>query len=291
MKLVSHIFVAVSQACLRYTVDMNMNKTGLLFKNIFLTIVSLVSIFPFIWMIIGATNDSKDITMGKLTFGSSLLKNIGNAFEHADLWRAFLNSANLAITITVISLLICSIAGYAFVIYPSKGKDILFLALIASMMVPFAAKIIPMFRMFAQMKLLNNNLAIILPAIGTPFLIFFFKQNTHSFPLETIQAARVDGLSEYGIFFKIYMPMMKSTYAAAGIFAFMASWNNYMWPLIALQSNNKFTLPLTVSGLAADFSPDYGMIMVGIIISTIPTLIVFFLLQKSFVEGMVGSVK
>lgn len=268
-----------------------MNKTGLLFKNIFLTIVSLVSIFPFIWMIIGATNDSKDITMGKLTFGSSLLKNIGNAFEHADLWRAFLNSANLAITITVISLLICSIAGYAFVIYPSKGKDILFLALIASMMVPFAAKIIPMFRMFAQMKLLNNNLAIILPAIGTPFLIFFFKQNTHSFPLETIQAARVDGLSEYGIFFKIYMPMMKSTYAAAGIFAFMASWNNYMWPLIALQSNNKFTLPLTVSGLAADFSPDYGMIMVGIIISTIPTLIVFFLLQKSFVEGMVGSVK
>ncbi len=268
-----------------------MNKTGLLFKNIFLTIVSLVSIFPFIWMIIGATNDSKDITMGKLTVGSSLFKNIGNAFEHADLWRAFLNSANLAITITVISLLICSIAGYAFVIYPSKGKDILFLALIASMMVPFAAKIIPMFRMFAQMKLLNNNLAIILPAIGTPFLIFFFKQNTHSFPLETIQAARVDGLSEYGIFFKIYMPMMKSTYAAAGIFAFMASWNNYMWPLIALQSNNKFTLPLTVSGLAADFSPDYGMIMVGIIISTIPTLIVFFLLQKSFVEGMVGSVK
>lgn len=268
-----------------------MNKAGLVFKNIFLIIVSFVSIFPFIWMLIGASNDSKDITMGKLTFGSSLMKNINNAFAHADLWRAFLNSANLAIIITVISLLICSIAGYAFVIYPSKGKDILFLALIASMMVPFAAKIIPMFRMFAQMKLLNNNLAIILPAIGTPFLIFFFKQNTHSFPLETIQAARVDGLGEYRIFFRIYMPMMKSTYAAAGIFAFMASWNNYMWPLIALQSNSKFTLPLAVSNLAADFNPDYGMIMVGIIISTIPTLLVFFLLQKSFVEGMVGSVK
>ena len=85
--------------------------------------------------------------------------------------------------------------------------------------------------------------------------------------------------------------MMKSTYAAAAIFAFMASWNNYMWPLIALQSNDKFTLPLMVSNLASNFSPDYGMIMVGIVISTLPTILVFFLLQKSFVEGILGSVK
>lgn len=165
------------------------------------------------------------------------------------------------------------------------------MVLIASMMVPFAAKIIPMFRMFSEMKLLNSYWAIILPAIGAPFLIFFFKQNTHAFPQETIQAARVDGLNELQIFIRIFMPMMKSTYAAAGIFSFMASWNNYMWPLIALQSNSKFTLPLTVSNLAAGFTPDYGMVMVGIIISTVPTILVFFLLQNAFVEGMVGSVK
>ena len=242
-------------------------------------------------MLVGATNDSKDITMGKLTFGSSLVKNITNAFDKADLWQAFFNSAVLAIIITALSLLICSIAGYAFVIYPSRGKEILFMVLIASVMVPFAAKIIPMFRMFSDMKLLNSFWAIILPAIGAPFLIFFFKQNAESFPRETIQAARVDGCGEYQIFVRIFMPMMKSTYAAAGIFAFMASWNNYMWPLIALQSNSKFTLPLMVSNLAADFNPDYGMIMVGIILSTIPTIIVFFCLQKAFVEGMVGSVK
>ena len=229
--------------------------------------------------------------MGKLTFGSSLVKNVTNAMEHADILQAFGNSAFLAVVITVVSLLICSVAGYAFVIYPSRGKEILFMALIASMMVPFAAKIIPMFRMFSKMGLLNNYLSIILPAVGAPFLIFFFKQNTHAFPLETIEAARVDGLSEYGIFLRIYMPMMKSTYAAAGIFSFMASWNNYMWPLIALQSEKKFTLPLMVSNLAAGFTPDYGMVMVGIIISTIPTILIFFLLQKAFVEGMVGSVK
>lgn len=268
-----------------------MNKVSTIFKHIFLIIVSFISIFPFYWMIVSATNDSKSITMGKLSFGSSLMKNIKNAFESADLLGAFLNSTILAVIIVVVSLIICSLAGYAFVIHPSKGKDILFLVLIASMMVPFAAKIIPMFRMFSDMKLLNSYWAIILPAIGAPFLIFFFKQNTHAFPQETIQAARVDGLNELQIFIKIFMPMMKSTYAAAGIFSFMASWNNYMWPLIALQSNSKFTLPLTVSNLAAGFTPDYGMVMIGIIISTIPTILVFFLLQNAFVEGMVGSVK
>jgi lactose/L-arabinose transport system permease protein len=268
-----------------------MRKLRLAGKHLFLILVSLISIFPFYWMIVGATNDSKDITMGKLTFGSSLAKNISNSFQQADIWQAFLNSTILATVITLLSLLICSVAGYAFVIYPSKAKEILFLALIASMMVPFAAKIIPMFRMFSQMGLLNNYWSIILPAVGTPFLVFFFKQNTHIFPMETIQAARVDGLNEYGVFFRIYMPMMKSTYAAAGIFSFMASWNNYMWPLIVLQSESKFTLPLTVSNLAAGFTPDYGMVMVGIIISTLPTIVVFFLLQKSFVEGIVGSVK
>lgn len=268
-----------------------MNKVSTIFKHTFLIIVSFISIFPFYWMIVSATNDSKSITMGKLSFGSSLMKNIKNAFESADLLGAFLNSTILAVIIVVVSLIICSLAGYAFVIHPSKGKDILFLVLIASMMVPFAAKIIPMFRMFSDMKLLNSYWAIILPAIGAPFLIFFFKQNTHAFPQETIQAARVDGLNELQIFIKIFMPMMKSTYAAAGIFSFMASWNNYMWPLIALQSNSKFTLPLTVSNLAAGFTPDYGMVMIGIIISTIPTILVFFLLQNAFVEGMVGSVK
>jgi lactose/L-arabinose transport system permease protein len=242
-------------------------------------------------MLISITNESKDITMGKFTVGRALISNVQKAFALADLGKAFANSLELAVVITICSLVVCSLAGYAFVIFPSRKKDILFMVLIASMMVPFAARIIPMFRMFSQMHLLNSYLCIILPAIGAPFLVFFFKQNTHAFPFETIQAARVDGCREYQIFFRIFVPMMKSTYAAAAIFSFMASWNNYMWPLIALQSNSKFTLPLTVANLASGFTPDYGVIMVGIIISTLPTILVFFLLQKQFVEGVLGSVK
>lgn len=268
-----------------------MKKLTYLFKHIILIIVSFVSISPFLWMIISITNESKDITMGKLSFGAALFHNIEKAFAAADIGRAFLNSLHLAVVVTIASIIICSLAGYAFVMFPSKAKEILFMVLIASMMVPFAARIIPMFRMFAQIGLLNSYLCIILPALGAPFLVFFFKQNTHAFPFETIQAARVDGCKEFQIFFRIFVPMMKSTYAAAAIFAFMASWNNYMWPLIALQSNSKFTLPLTVANLAAGFTPDYGVIMVGIVISTLPTILVFFLLQKQFVEGILGSVK
>ena len=184
-----------------------MRMAGKILKHGFLIIASFVSIFPFYWMIVSATNDSVDITMGKLSFGSSLMKNITNAFGRGNMWQAFANSLLLAVMVTVLSLLICSIAGYAFVIFPSRGKEILFMVLIASMMVPFAAKIIPMFRLFSKMGLLNSFWAIILPAVGTPFLIFFFRQNTHSFPTETIEAARVDGLSEYGIFLRIYPPM------------------------------------------------------------------------------------
>lgn len=271
-----------------------MNKKTMIgnaIKHIFLIIMSFLCVFPFYWMLVGMTNTSAEIVMGKLTFGTHLIENVKNAFAYTDLLRAFGNSLFLAVIITGVGLIICSIAGYAFVVFQSRAREILFTALIASMMVPFAAKIIPMFRQFSKMGLLNNYLAIILPAIGSPFLIFFFKQNTYSFPKETIEAARVDGLTEYQIFFRIFMPMMKSTYAAAGIFMFMASWNNYMWPLISLQSSEKFTLPLAVANLASGFTPDYGMTLVGVVLSTLPTIVVFFALQKAFVEGMVGSVK
>lgn len=268
-----------------------MSKFVTALKYMFLIICAFFSIFPFYWMVVSATNPTFEIIQGKLTFGNYLLENIKNAFETADLVSAFGNSAFLAIIITIVSLLVSSIAGYAFAMFPSKLRNIMFTCIVMSMMVPFAAKMIPMFRIFSRWKLLNTYSAIILPAVATPFLIFFFRQNTYAFSIETLEAARVDGMSEWGIFFHIYMPMMKSSYAAAGIVAFMSSWNNYMWPMLSLQSQDKYTLPLAVANLASDFEPDYGMIMIGIIISTLPMLLVFFVLQKSFVEGMVGSVK
>ena len=205
--------------------------------------------------------------------------------------RMMWNSLIITIPVLIGQLLLAPLAAYGFWQCRWKYKEILFYLYMIVMLMPLQLTLVPYYLVANWLGIQNSSLAIILPAIGSPFLIFFFKQNAYSFPKDTLEAARMDGLNEYQIFFKIFMPMMKSTYAAAGIFMFMASWNNYMWPLIALQSDSKFTLPLVVENLASGFTPDYGMTMVGIVLSTLPTIIVFFTLQKSFVEGMTGSVK
>lgn len=254
-------------------------------------IASVISLFPFVWMLIGMTNTSSDIVKGKFSFGSSFSDNVSNLFGSTNLGAAFWNSALIAIVGTLLTLILSSIAGYGFEIYRTKGKDRLFGILMLSMMMPFAAIMIPLFRMFSKFGILDTPLAVILPTITTAFMIFFFMQNTKSFPRELLQAGRVDGLGELKLFTRVYMPTMKPTYAAAAIITFMSNWNNFLWPLIALQSQDKKTLPLIVSSLASSYNPDYGMIMVSIVITTLPTVIIFFLLQKQFVQGMLGSVK
>lgn len=138
---------------------------------------------------------------------------------------------------------------------------------------------------------INSLFVVIVPSICTAFLIFFFRQNIKAFPKEIVEAARIDGLSELGIFFKVYVPSAKNTYAAAAIITFMNSWNNYLWPLVALQSPDKRTIPLVLSAMGASYTPDYGMMMCGIVIATLPTAAIFFIMQKQFVQGMLGSIK
>ncbi|CUQ30446.1 Inner membrane ABC transporter permease protein ycjP [Turicibacter sanguinis] len=268
-----------------------MTKFRTIFTHVFLCIASFLSIFPFFWMIVGMTNTSTDIIKGKLTFGSELLANISNFINSVNLGSILWTSTKIAILGTLFTLLLCSMAGYGFEIYKSKIKSRLMSLLTLSMMMPFAAIMVPLFKMFSNLKLMNTATAVILPSLATAFMIFFFLQNTKSFPKDLLQSARVDGLNEFQAFFYIFMPSMKSTYAAAAIITFMSYWNSYLWPLIVLQSENNKTMPLIISSLASAYSPDYGMIMVAIVITTIPTVLIFFLMQKHFVEGMVGSVK
>jgi lactose/L-arabinose transport system permease protein len=122
-------------------------------------------------------------------------------------------------------------------------------------------------------------------------MVFFFRQSFVNYPGEILEAARVDGASEVMTFFRIFIPSMKSTYAAAAIYTFMTSWNNYLWPLIVLQTNDQQTTTLLISSLSSAYNPDYGVIMSGISIATLPVIVIFFAFQKQFVEGMLGSVK
>lgn len=262
-------------------------------QYIILIILTVVSIFPFFWMVIAATNKSVDVTKGTLLPGTYLME------SDLQYMTAFKNSLIIAVVTTTLAMVISSAAGYAFEVYKSKVRDRVFSIVLLSMMVPFAALMVPLFRLFSKFNKipvlswigLNSSGAVIIVAVATAFLIFFFRQNTKTFPKELIEASRIDGLGEFGIFTRIYMPTMKSTYAAAVVVTFMTSWNNYLWPLIALQSEQKRTLPLIISAMGSSYTPDYGMMMTAVVLATLPTALIFFLMQKQFVAGMTGSVK
>ena len=256
-----------------------------------LIIASFLSAFPLYYMLCGATNSSIDVVRGKLYPGIHLIENFKTLVGMQNLGLAMYNSFRNAIIITVVALLVCSIAGYGFEIYHDKGKDIVFAILLTAMMVPFAAIMIPLFRMFSKLKMVNTMAAFMLPSISTPFMIMMFRQASRSFPHDIIEAARLDGLSEIGIFFRMFIPTMKSTYAAALIITFMNAWNNYMWPKVILQTNSSITMPMLVANLLSGYVVDYGMLMLGVLICTIPTVIIFFFFQKSFAEGITGAVK
>lgn len=256
-----------------------------------LLVAAFVSVFPFYWLVVGTTNTSADIIRGKTTFGDNLLVNVQAFFDQVAVGRIFFNSAVLGIVGTALTLIVSSMAGYAFEIFKSKSKEKIFAVLLLMLSVPFAALMIPLFMMFSRMGLMNTYSAMILPGIASIFIVFYFRQTTKSFPHELRDAARIDGLKEWQIFLYIYVPVMKSTYAAATIIVFMANWNAYLWPLIVLQTNDMKTITLVVSSLASAYTPDFGVVMVAAVAATLPTVAVFFLLQRYFVQGILGGVK
>ena len=270
---------------------MTSNKWKNAISYIVLTIASLLSVFPLYYMLSGATNKSIDIVRGRLIPGTYLMENFKSLTTNQNLGLAMFNSFRNAIIITVLTLLICSIAGYGFEIYHDKGKDLLMSILLLAMMLPFVALMIPLFTMFSKMGLVNSWMALVLPSISTPFMIMLFRQASRSFPVDIIEASRLEGMSEISIFFRMYIPVMKSTYGAAMTVTFMNAWNNYLWPKVILQNNESITMPMLVANLKSGYSVDYGMLMLGVLICTLPTAVIFFCLQKSFSNGLTGTVK
>ena len=256
-----------------------------------LIIVSLISVFPLYWMLMAATNKSVDVTRGRMLPGTAFLDNWKALFAQSPVQEAMLNSFKYAIVLTICALVICSLAGYGFEIYHDKGKDTVMSILLLGMMVPFVATMIPLFRMFSSAGLLNTTTAFIMPTISTPFLIMMFRQSARSFPHDIIEAARIDGLNELQIFFKMFIPTMRSTYAAAMTITFMNAWNNYLWPKVIMLDDASITMPMLVANLTEGYVTDYGVLMLAVLLRSMPTIIIFFLLQKSFAEGITGAVK
>ena len=268
-----------------------MTKTKKVISYIILILASFLSAFPLYYMLCGATNTSIDVVRGRLIPGGYLVENFKTLVGMQDLKLAMFNSFRNAIIITFVALLVCSIAGYGFEIYHDKGKDILMSILLLAMMLPFVAIMIPLFKMFTSWGLVNTWIALALPSISTPFMIMLFRQAARSFPHDIIEAARLEGLSEIQIFFKMFIPVMKSTYGAAMTVTFMSAWNNYLWPTVILQDSKAITMPMLVANLKSGYSVDYGMLMLGVLICTLPTAVILLCLQKSFANGITGAVK
>ena len=259
--------------------------------RIFLAIFALFSVFPLYFMVVSATNTSQDVLGSRLLPGTELFANFGRLISSQDLGNAMWNSTVIAVGTTLLSLAICSIAGYGFEVFHSPHKDRLMGVLLLAMFIPFAATMIPLFQLFAELDLTSTALAVILPTISVPFLILLFRQAARSFPREMVEAARIDGLREIGIFLRIFLPTMRSTYAAAAVVIFMGAWNNFLWPKVILIDNEAQTMPMLISNLTAGYVTDYGVLMLAVTLTSLPTMVLFLVLQRSFAEGITGAIK
>jgi lactose/L-arabinose transport system permease protein len=256
-----------------------------------LIVFLLISIFPFYWMFVGSTNETGKMFTNPptLSFGSQLLVNLQNLNESIGIYRVLFNSLFVSLAYVVLALLVCSLAAYALSKFNFKGRNLIFTVFMLSMMIPYQALVIPQFRLMAELNLLNTYFALIVPQLCYPFAIFLMRQNFLSFPTALMEAGRIDGAGELRTLISIVLPSMKPALAATAIYLFMMQWNNFLWPLMATYTNDMFTFPVALSSLVGFSTIDYGQVMVGITIATIPIIVFFLALQKHFVAGMLGS--
>jgi len=264
---------------------------GRLIMWLVLLVCAAVSIFPFYWMLNGTTLNPNDVLRGILHPGGSFLSNWQKATTTYNLPLFFTNSLVIALVTVLLGVVVNALAAFGFEKYRSRARDRVFGILLLTLILPQIAIVIPMFKLFSFLKLLNTRAAIILPSIMSVFIIFFLRQNFKLFPTEIMEAARVDGASELSIFVRIVAPSMRASFASAAIYMFIAQWNSYLWPLIAILNDAIKTLPIAMASIMQAYTIEYGALMVVVCVSTLPVLILFLTMQKQFVAGLLGSVK
>lgn len=269
-----------------------------IFLILFFAVLGIIMLLPFISILLTSFKDSSmiirngfNLKIDASTFTLENYKFLFSSGEH-EYFRWFSNSIFLTVVQTVLTLFVSAWVGYGFAFYDFKGKNIIFICVLIVMMIPFELLMLPMYREIIAMKLNNKYLGIILPYLAHPIAIFFFRQYLQSIPKEIVDAGRMDGCSEYGIFLRLIMPIMKPAFAAMGIYVGMMSWNNFLWPLLVLTDTKKFTLPIGLNSLLGPYGNNFLLLISGSVLSIIPIMILFFSAQKYFIEGMSsGSVK
>ncbi|CAL9615405.1 Lactose transport system permease protein LacG [Streptomyces sp. enrichment culture] len=259
-----------------------------------LIVAVLVSAFPFYWTIVAASRSNADMARVPPSFlpGPNLMRNFEAVLEEADIGKALLNSLIVSGSITLGTVLCCTLAGFAFAKLRFRGRGALLAVTVGTMMIPPQLGVIPLFMLIAELQWVNQLQAVILPGLVSAFGVFFMRQYlVQSLPDELIEAARVDGASTARIFWSIVVPVARPGMAVLGLLTFMAAWNDFFWPIVALSSSEP-TVQVALRQLGGGYVHDQSVIMAGTLLGTLPVLLVFGLLGRQIVGGiMQGAVK
>ena len=259
-----------------------------------LLVLALLSLAPLAWMLSVSFMPRGEAAQfpPPLLPSAPTLENYRELFARTGMARYFANSLLVALSITGLSLLVNTMAGYAFAKLRFRGRERLFQWLLAALVVPAQVAMLPLFLLMKQLGLVNSYWGVILPGMAGVFGIFLVRQYARSIPDELIEAARIDGAGELRIFLRIVLPLLKPVLATLAVFTFLAAWNDFMWPLIVLAEQQQYTLPVALAALSREHIMDVEMMMAGAVVTVLPVLLLFLALQRYYMQGLLlGSVK
>jgi len=272
-------------------------STAAWIQSAFLIVMALISLVPLLAIFVGTFQDGNEVIRRGMTFdvdlGSLSLDNYVLLFtDSGPYFRWFANTLILTVAQVAGTLLVSSFVAYGFAMYEFRTKTLWFIMVLLVMTVPFEMLMLPLYVQVNDMGLADTYTVIALPFLAAAVTIFFFRQYFLGIPKEIIEAGRMDGVSEFGIFFRLVLPITKPAMAAMAILNGMLCWNNFLWPLLVLRSPEKFTLPIGLNTLLTPYGNNYELLIIGAFFSLIPILILFLAFQRFFIEGITaGAVK
>ena len=272
-----------------------MTKIAMVVLAIILIISAVLTVFPFVWSALLSTRDRTEIFSTSISFaiGDSLSYNYEKLLQIMPFWKAMFNSIYVAFVGTTVSLLFCSMAGYAFAVFQFKGKNLLFGMLVGSMMIPPALSLIPYFLIVQFLGLIDNHVAVWLPFTTLPFGIFLVRQHVvASIPKELLEAAKLDGAGEYRTYWSVVLPLLKPALATLAIVQFVFFWNMFMQPLVVLNSPDQYVITQALRSVQGIPNTPWGSVMLGTTISLIPIITTYLFASKQMISGLTsGAVK
>jgi multiple sugar transport system permease protein len=277
-----------------YTADAKRRKKvsiGKVIRYLVIILVSLAMVLPFVWMISASLKAETEIFGFPIKWIPETFRweNYKNVWTTVPFHLYYLNTLKIAVITTILVIINSSLAGYAFakIKFPESNK--IFFIYVATMMIPYQVMMIPQFMLMNELGLVNSHWSLIILGTVNPFGVFLFRQFFLSIPDELLEAARIDGLNEFGIYWRIIMPLSKPAIATLIIFSFMHSWNDFLGPLIYLTSDNLYTLQLGIQHFITEYNTEYSLLMAAAVSAVIPTIIVYFLAQDHFIKGVASS--